>query len=37
MLDLPKTGKSGQKTIKYVLLSKSGKWLATEYVDFKHP
>jgi hypothetical protein len=30
-------GKSGQKTIKFVHFSKSGKWYYNNYKDFKHP
>ncbi len=32
-----KTVKSGQKTILFVLFSKSGKWHDYKLVDFKHP
>ena len=33
---LPNIGKSGQKAIKFVRFSKSGKWHDTEYMVFKH-
>jgi len=37
MFVLPKTGKSGQKTISFDHFSKSDKWHYTKYRTFKHP